>query len=45
MPKSFSTNPHKSGASKKNKRKTGTIVLEITNYVVNQGISDAIFKN
>ena len=44
MPKSFSTNPHKSGVSKKNKRKTGTIVLDITNYVVNKGVSDSIFQ-
>jgi len=45
MPKSFSSNPHKVGSSKKSNRKTGVILLDISNYVVNQGISDAIFKN
>ena len=44
MPKSFSTNPHKSSTSKKKQRKTGTIVLDITNYIVNKGVSDSIFQ-
>ena len=38
MPKSFSTNPHKTNKSKANKRKTGTIELLISNYKINQGI-------
>ena len=45
MPKSFSSNPHKVGSSKKSNRKTGTIVLDITNYLVNKGVSDSIFQN
>ncbi len=45
MPKSFSSNPHKVGSSKKSNRKTGVILLDISNYAVNRGISDAFFKN
>jgi len=45
MPKSFSSNPHKSSTAKKNKRKVGTIVLDISNYVINKGVSDSIFQN
>jgi hypothetical protein len=43
MPKSFSTNPHKTNKSKVNKRKTGTIELLISNYKVNQGIANSFF--
>ncbi len=45
MPKSFSSNPHRTSSSKKSKRKTGVIVLDISNYVINKGISDSFFKN
>jgi len=43
MPKSFSSNPHKTSKSKGNKRKTGTIKLNISNYKVNQGIANSFF--
>lgn len=45
MPKSMSSNIHRSGGKVPDKRKSGTIIVSITNYKVNQGVSDTIFKN
>jgi hypothetical protein len=43
MPKSIASNPHRSASKKSDKRKLGTILLELTNYEVNQGIEDSFF--
>tara|TARA_B110000285_G_scaffold35009_2_gene37463 strand:- start:15451 stop:16131 length:681 start_codon:yes stop_codon:yes gene_type:complete len=43
MPKSFSSNPHKTTTGKVNKRKSGIIHLILTDYKVNQGIEDSFF--
>ncbi len=45
MPKSMTSNIHRSGGSKMDKRKSGTIVVTISDYKVNEGVSDSIFKN
>ena len=45
MPKSMTSNIHRSGGKKTEKRKSGTIAVSISNYKVNQGVSDKIFKN
>ena len=45
MPKSMSSNIHRSGGKAPDKRKSGTFIVSITNYKVNQGVSDTIFKN
>jgi hypothetical protein len=45
MPKSMTSNIHRSGGKKPDKRKSGTISVSISNYKVNQGVSDKIFKN
>ena len=44
MPKSMSSNIHRSGGKKPDKRKSGTISVSISSYKVNQGVSDAVFK-
>ena len=43
MPKSIASNPHRSASKKSDKRKLGTILLELTDYDVNQGIEDSFF--
>ena len=43
MPKSIASNPHRSASKKSDKRKLGTILLELTDYEVNQGIDDSFF--
>lgn len=43
MPKSIASNPHRSASKKSDKRKLGTIFLELTDYEVNQGIDDSFF--
>ena len=43
MPKSIASNPHRSASKKSDKRKLGTILLELTDYDVNQGIDDSFF--
>ena len=43
MPKSIASNPHRSASKKSDKRKLGTILLELTDYEVNQGIEDSFF--
>ncbi len=45
MPKSMTSNIHRSGGKKHDKRKSGIISVYISNYQVNQGVSDTIFKN
>ena len=43
IPKSISSNPHRSQSNKKSKKKYGEISIGISNYKVNKGISDSIF--
>ena len=45
MPKSMTSNIHRSGGKKPDKRKSGTISVSISEYKVNQGVSDTLFKN
>ena len=47
MPKSISADINNSEKNKKpdpNKSKKGTITISLTNYAVNKGISDEVFK-
>ena len=44
IPKSISSNPHRSQSNKKNKKKYGEISIAFSNYKVNKGLSDSIFK-
>ena len=43
MPKSIASNPHRKSSNKTEKRKMGTISLELSDYKVNQGIADSFF--
>ena len=43
MPKSIASNPHRKASNKTEKRKMGTISLELSDYKVNQGIADSFF--
>ena len=43
MPKSIASNPHRKASKKTDKRKLGTILLELTDYKVNQGIAESFF--
>ena len=47
MPKSVSADINNSGKNKKDdpkKSKVGTITITLSNYLVNKGISDEVFK-
>ena len=47
MPKSVSADINNSGKNKKDdpkKSKVGTITIALSNYLVNKGISDEVFK-
>jgi len=43
MPKSIASNPHRAASKKSDKRKLGTISLELNDYQVNKGIEDSFF--
>ena len=45
IPKSMSSDIHRTDETKKDKRKNGTITITLSNYKVNTGISDSIFKD
>lgn len=44
IPKSMAADIHKTNKTEKDTRKTGTIQIDLSNYLVNQGLSDDFFK-